>query len=232
MRIRLISLRKFHRWIGIIVAAYVVMATLSGLMHIIMSNFFTAPPPVMPEGLVNLQSASLPLKDIVKHIPQGAEVKAINLRTIDGDLWYQVITGDNKPPVYINAATGKVDGELDEVYAQQIAQSYLHRTDGVYSSAYLAHFDNEYLNIFRALPVYKFEAEGDKGERVYVSTITGSVTLYLNNARAFGQNMFSYLHKLAFMSNHAVRDILMTFLVLGILSSTVMGLWLFFRTRR
>jgi len=225
------KVRNAHRWIGIAVALYVVMATISGSIHIIMTNFYSPPPPVMPQGLVNLEKASLPLADIVKKIPAGEQVKGINIRTIDDNLWYQVVTEGSKP-YYINAENGKLSENMDESYAQQIAAAYLKKQEGVTKTDYLTTFNSEYLNIFRALPVYRFDAENSNGERVYVSTITGSVALYLNTPRAFGQNMFSSLHKLSFIPNKLVRDILMAVLVASVLVTTLIGVGMFFARKK
>ena len=224
-------MRNFHRWIGIAVALYVVMATISGSIHIIMSNFYSPPPPVMPQGLVNLENASLPLAQITKKIPAGQQVKAINIRTIENNLWYQVVTGEGVP-YYINAANGDIAENMDESYAKQIASSYLKKPEGIVKTDYITAFNSEYLNIFRALPVYRFDAENSNGERVYVSTITGSVTLYLNAPRAFGQQAFSYLHKLSFIPNKIVRDILMAVLVASVLITTLIGVAMFFGRKR
>jgi hypothetical protein len=225
------KVRTFHRWIGIAVALYVVMATISGSIHIIMTNFYSPPPPVMPQGLVNVDKASLPLAEIVKIIPAGAQVKAINIRTIDNDLWYQVVTAGSKP-YYINATSGRPYENMDESYAKQIATSYLKTQEGLVKTDYITEFNSEYLNIFRALPVYRFDVENSNGERAYVSTITGSVTLYLNGPRAFGQKSFSYLHKLSFIPNKLVRDILMAVLVASVLITTLIGVGMFFARKK
>jgi ABC-type multidrug transport system permease subunit len=37
---------RLHRWVSGIVAVYVIMAALSGIIHIIMANFYQPPPPV------------------------------------------------------------------------------------------------------------------------------------------------------------------------------------------
>lgn len=218
--------RAIHRWVGIVVAAYVVMATLSGLIHIIMANFFAPPPPVMPQGVMYFEEASLPLAKIVESVPGTNKIKGVNLRSINDQLWYQFIVENEAAPIYVNAANGKLGEGLDEAYAKQIAAAYL-KKDKLEKTNYLTGFDGEYLNIFRALPVYRFET-GENGERVYVSTITGSVTLYLNKWRALGQNSFSALHKLSFIPNKIVRDVLQTLLVLGICFTTIMGTFMFF----
>jgi hypothetical protein len=222
--------RSLHRWIGIIVAVYVVMAALSGILHIVMTNFFTAPPPVIPQGVMRLEQAALPLSEIVKHLPNPkAAVKGVNIRTINDNLWYQFIIEGETKPVYIHAVTGKSDAGMDEAYAQDIASKYLRKDRSVvHKTDYLTAFNKEYLNIFRALPVYRFDADHSNGEHVYVSTITGSVTLYLNTPRALIQSSFSNLHKLAFISNHVVRDIVQAALVIGITITTFIGVGIFF----
>ena len=225
------KVRNAHSWIGIVVALYVVMATISGGIHIIMANFYSPPPPVMPQGLVNLDKASLPLGDITKKIPKDEQVRAVNIRTINNDLWYQVVTEKGKP-YYINATSGLVAENMDDTYAKQIALAYLKSQKNIANSDYITSFNDEYLNIFRVLPVYLFTAENKNGERVYVSTVTGSVTLYLNKPRAFGQKLFSYLHKLSFIQNKLIRDILMSVLVLSVLITTLIGVGIFIARKK
>lgn len=220
--------RKLHRLLGITVALYVLMASSSGMIHILMTNFFSAPPPVVPQGVMQLQQASLPLSVLVTRLPNPTFlVKAVNIRTIQGELWYQFIQEGQERPVYVHAKSGKVNNGMDEIYAKQIAVEYLRTQKLVQNSAYVTAFTDEYLNIFRVLPVYRFEVTGKKAERVYVSTVTGSVTLYLNTMRALGQHSFSYLHKLAFIPHKALRDILQAMLVIGIILTTCIGVGIF-----
>lgn len=217
--------RKMHRWVSAFAAAYVIMATLSGIVHIVMANFYTPPPPVLPQGILHAEKITLSPAAAVQKMPgKNKSVKNISLRSALGKTWYQIIIQDNPIPYYIDAMSGELGRNIDETYAQDIARQYLRTNKTLEKTAFLTQFNDEYLNIFRMLPVYRFDEDGSNGVRVYVSTVTGSVALYLNAPRAFGQNAFSTLHKLSFIPHKLIRDILQTLLVLAIIYTTVMGI--------
>ena len=96
---------------------------------------------------------------------------------------------------------------------------------------FLNAFNREYINIFRVLPVYRFDSVDGQGTRVYVSTTTGSVTRHTDNRRQFEANIFSNFHKLAFIPDKALRD----WVLVGLTSATAIvalaGVALFFVTR-
>lgn len=221
-----ITRRKFHRWVGISCALYALMAVISGVTHIVMTWSFPAPPPVTPTGTVPLKQAVLPLSALAERLPPGTEARGVNLRQVDGILWYQIVGGPNEPPLYLNAATGEIGDEVDKNYARQIAAEFL-KTDALEQTDYITSFNNEYLNIYRVLPAYRFDQMESNGVRVYVSTITGSVTLYLNTPRAFSQKLFSVLHKFSFIPHKGVRDAMLMLAALSVLVTTIMGIVVF-----
>ncbi len=221
------KVRKLHKWLGLIASAYVLMAVTSGIIHIIIANFLLPPPPVMPEGIVNIDKVSIPITQVIKKLPDDfGDVKALNFRTIKGELYYQFVSSKPVKPVYINAVTGKLENGMDEVFAAEIAGNYL-KQKNLKNTEYVTQFNNEYLNIFRVLPVYKFEANNNIKEKVYVSTITNSTTLYLNKYRSLAQFSFSYLHKFQFIGNKIVRDILLGLSALSVLFVSILGVYIF-----
>ena len=165
-------------------------------------------------------------------MPGGAsEAQAINLRGIGGEPWYQIYAAPHAPAQYVSAVDGRIDPAQDERYAAEIASAFLggaavRRTD------YLTAFNAEYINIFRILPVYRFDAADGRGTRVYVSTATGSVTRHTDNSRQFEANVFTNFHKLGFIRDKNTRDFVLTALTLGIFIAALLGVALFFLTAR
>jgi len=102
----------------------------------------------------------------------------------------------------------------------------------VQKTDYLTSFNNEYVNIFRVLPVYRFDSSDGEGTRVYVSTTTGSVTRFTNDKMQFEANLFMNFHKFAFIPNRMVRDITMVTVTGGASLVALAGVFLFFYTRR
>jgi hypothetical protein len=79
--------------------------------------------------------------------------------------------------------------------------------------------------------VYRFDVDDGKGTRVYVSTMTGSVTRHTDDQRQLEANVFSNFHKLMFIKDKDLRDGLLTLMTLGIFLVAVLGIVLFFMTR-
>jgi hypothetical protein len=229
------DLRKIHRWLGLIFSLSVLMSAGSGVLHNIMTRTQTPPPPARPSGGgLDVSKVSISLLDAMARIKEkldkNSEVTAINVRQIAGNIWYQIFVKNVNTPYYINAVSGVDDPAQDEIYAQQIAMEYLGGAS-VSKTSYLTTFNSEYINIFRILPVYRFDSNDEKGTRVYVSTVTGSVTRHTDNERQFEANIFSYFHKLMFISNKDVRDFILTTMTIGIVSVSLLGILLFFKSR-
>jgi len=157
-------------------------------------------------------------------------VRAVNLRMIAGEPTYVVWTREAKAPAYVSGTTGKVVADRDEVFAGEIATRFLGGTS-VRKTAVLTAFDSEYLPIFRILPVYRMETGDAAGTRVYVSTMTESVTRFTDHRRQWEANVFSYLHKLSFIPNKALRDGVLVVGTAGIFLLSLAGVVLFFVTR-
>ncbi len=158
------------------------------------------------------------------------EVQAINLRGIGGQPWYQIYTTTSPIPHYVSAEDGRLDPSRDEAYAAEIATNFLGGKD-VSKTDFLTAFNSEYLNIFRILPVYRFDAGDELDTRVYVSTTTGSVTRHTDRKRQFEALIFTNFHKLGFISNKDLRDIVLTVLTTGTFLVSCLGIVLFFATR-
>ena len=230
-RMNPVDLRWAHRWLGLFFSVTVFMSAGSGILHAIMARTQSAPPPVRPTGpgidasrvTVTLAGAATKLPD-----PKGV-VEAANLRQIGGEPWYQIYTRGTPGAFYVNASDGRPGPNQDEAYAAQIASEYL----GVSSPArtdYLTEFNAEYVNIFRVLPVYRFDAADGKGTRVYVSTTTGSVTRHTDDSRQFEASVFSNLHKWMFVPGKDARDAVLVGVTAGILVVSALGIILFFLT--
>jgi hypothetical protein len=69
------------------------------------------------------------------------------------------------------------------------------------------------------------------GRRVYVSTMTESVTRFTDEGRQWEANIFSNLHKLAFIPNKMLRDGTLVVGTAGIFVLSLSGVVLFFVTR-
>jgi hypothetical protein len=149
---------------------------------------------------------------------------------IGGEPWYQIY-GSQSVPTYVCARDGRLDRSKDDQYASEIAAAFLGGVN-VRKTDYLTAFNSEYINIFRILPVHRYDSGDGLGTRVYVSTTTGSVTRHTNDQMQFEANVFTNLHKLAFIPNRLARDIILTTLTSGSALAAIAGIVLFFMTRK
>jgi hypothetical protein len=87
---------------------------------------------------------------------------------------------------------------------RRIASSFLGGAS-VRQTDCLTDFNQEYVNIFRILPVFRFDVHDGVGTRVYVSTTTGTVTRHTDDEKQFEANVF-LLHKFGFIHDRTIRD--------------------------
>jgi hypothetical protein len=225
------TLRQLHRWLGLIFSLSILTSSLSGVLHTVMTRTQPPPPPARPSGgALELAAITCSVAEVLAKLPAGTgSVRAVNVRGIRGEPWYQIYTQKGEP-IYLSARDGHEDPAQDEYYAKEIAAAFLGGVP-VEKTDFLKSFNKEYLNIFRILPVYRFDSVDGKGTRVYVSTTTGSVTRHTDDRRQFEANVFSNFHKLAFIPDKTVRD----WVLVGLTSATslvaLVGVALFFVTR-
>lgn len=207
------------------------MSAGSGILHTVMSRTQAPPPAARPTGPgLDAAQVIIPLSQAVAGLREsGAVLEAVNIRSIDGKPWYQMFVRGQLRPFYVDARTGVADQTADERYAAQIASDFLSGA-AVRQTDYLTSFNAEYVNIFRILPVYRFDVEDEAGTRVYVSTTTGSVTRHTDNPRQREAFVFSFFHKWMFIQNKDARDTILVLVTSGLVVASSFGIALFFLT--
>lgn len=223
------SLRRLHRWIGLACALPLLVATGSGILHVVMT--WTQSPPPRPEPPPGFAPAvaTFPLASL----PADLRIRSVQMRLLDDEPWYQVSTTDGVR--YFSAADGREEPRLESRLALDIARRHL-AAAGLPPEAFthtrrLDAFDREYAAIFRLLPVHRIEVADGRGTRLYVSTVTGGVARHTDDRRQFEANLFGALHKYNFIPHKPARDaLLVAFTSLAFLASLA-GIVLFFVTR-
>jgi hypothetical protein len=225
-------LRKLHRWLGLVFSLSVLIASGSGVLHNVMTRTQSPPPQAKPSGGgMDVNAIKLSVAEAVSKLSEAnPEVQAVNLRGIGGQPWYQIYTKTSRGPQYVSAVDGKFDPSRDEAYAAEIAKNFLAGAE-VKKTDFLTAFNSEYINIFRILPVYRFDTGDALDTRVYVSTTTGSVTRHTDKQRQFEATIFTNFHKLGFIPDKNLRDLVLTVLTFGIFLVACLGIALFFATR-
>ncbi len=225
-------IRKAHRWLGLFFSLSILMSAGSGVIHNVMTRTQAPPPSARPSGNgLEVSQIKLGVAEATAKLPESAEgTVAVNIRSIGHQPWYQIYTKTNRAAQYVSAVDGRVDPAQDEAYAAEIAAAFLGGAQ-VKKSSYLTAFNSEYINIFRLLPVYRFDLGDALHTRVYVSTTTGSVTRHTDDQRQWEANVFTNFHKLGFIPNKDLRDLVLTTLTAATCFVTLLGVLLFFLTR-
>lgn len=223
--------RLLHRRLGLLFSLFVFLAAGSGVLHTIMGMTQSAPPPPPPNRLGEVAPAvKLRPDEATAKLGPVTKLAALSLVELDGRPLYRLALAGDKTPRYVFADTGEVSGDADERLAARIASAHL-AGKPVRKAAYLTQYDNEYIAIFRILPVYRFEADDAKHTRLYVSTATGSVTRATDDGKQFEANTFGLLHKYMFIHDKGWRDAAMIAVMSGITLAGLSGLVLFGVTR-
>ncbi|MDE1170686.1 MAG: PepSY domain-containing protein [Verrucomicrobium sp.] len=225
--------RRLHRWVGLVFSLIVFTSAGSGILHTVMTWTQPPPPKAGPAGPpLDLGQVKVGIAQAEAALPRDGKVlSGANLRMIGGQPWYVFYRRGEAAGFYVSAVTGKAEPGEDEIFAREIARRFLNR-EGLRKSDYLTAFNGEYLNIFRILPVYRFDADDARHTRVYVSTTTESVTRATDDAKQFEASVFSNFHKLMFLPNKMARDVTLVVLMGGLLAVASLGIALFFLTRR
>jgi hypothetical protein len=226
-------IRKAHRWLGLTFSLTILMSAGSGVIHNVMTRTQAPPPSARPSGRgLDVSQIKLSVSDAAMKLPDAAQgIAAVNVRSIGGQPWYQIYTKTNRSAQYVSALDGRVDPAQDEAYAAEIATTFLGGAT-VRKTEFLTAFNSEYINIFRLLPVYRFDIEDALHTRVYVSTTTGSVTRHTDDQRQWEANVFTNFHKLGFIPNKDLRDLVLTVLTAATCVVSLLGVALFFMTSR
>lgn len=224
--------RKAHRWLGLIFSLTILMSAGSGVIHNVMTRTQAPPPAARPSGQgLDVAQIKIGVAEASAKLPEATQgVSAVNVRSIGGQPWYQVYLNGTRAAQYVSAVDGRVDPAQDEAYAAEIATAFLGGVK-VKKTDFLTAFNNEYINIFRILPVYRFDLDDPEHTRVYVSTMTGSVTRHTDDGRQFEATIFTNFHKFGFIPNKDLRDLVLTTLTFATCLVALLGVLLFFLTR-
>lgn len=226
------TLRRLHRWIGLICALSLMGSAGSGLLHTAMTYLQAPPPRPQPAAALDLSTAQLAPSALLSVFDGNqTAIRSCTLCQIDGENYYQVLTTDSPVPRYFRLSDGEEVADADQRYALQIARQYAPQAELRYERR-LDQFDSEYIVIYRLLPVHLIHVDDDQGTRFYVSTQTASIARHTNNLRQIESASFSLVHKWMFIPWKPARDLALgSFTLLSFLIA-LSGVVLFFKTRR
>jgi len=206
------NIYKWHRSISIVIAVPVIMWTLSGILHPVMSTF--------KPRIKNQSFAPLPVDIDKLHLSLGEalekngieSIKNFRIISLDKKVYYQVLYGNTDIPVYISAKDGAFLKDGDKTYAIELAKRFLGEDQPEVTNAELVRtFDDEYPVINRLLPVYKVTFQREDGLRIFVETFGDRMALAVNDQRYWFSRFFSAFHSWSFL--RVLGDIRMVVIV-------------------
>ncbi|AMJ66243.1 PepSY domain-containing protein [Hymenobacter sp. PAMC 26628] len=212
---------RWHRVLGLVTVVPVIMWTLSGLSHPLMSNWLrptiaheTVPAPPLPTAAL-----AVPVAQVLAqyHLAAVRNLRVVQYRHRP---YYQLTDGLGRPR-YFAAATGQELPGGDLAYAEDVARYLLaDSTSAVARAERLTHYTGDYKFINRLLPVWKITFARPDGMAVFVETGQSRMGTFNNHARATFLWVFGMLHNWDFL------DALPRPLHLGIMLVFTTVIWL------
>jgi hypothetical protein len=230
---------KWHRILGLTALIPVIMWTLSGLSHPLMSNWFR--PTITREVYKPEHKELKPNLSIQQVLDKHGIASFINfgLVNFNNQTYYQVL-GKDSVSNYYSATNGEVLKDGDKQYATYLARYFTQdSTSNVKNITLQKTFDGHYQPINHLLPVWKVAFDRPDGMDVYVETGQSRMGTFNNNTRKAMLALFEQLHTWAFLADIGGEQfrIIVLLIIVGILflsllsGLTVYGLfWKKFKT--
>ncbi len=190
----LVRWRTWHRTVGAAACAALVLWSLSGAMHPLMSRYQPRPAAFMPPPVVAPGPEAPPLArllaaagiDTVSH----ARLVAFEARSA----WQVEIPGASSLR-YFDAADGSAIDDGEVRHARALARHYLgDETSPIADVARIAAFGGEYAWVNRLLPVYRVRFDRPDGMRVYVEPRSALLATLVDDRKALFNAVFLYGH--------------------------------------
>lgn len=249
-------LRKYHRQVGLAVAFVTFTFAGSGAYHVYLKlhpddRLRYQHAPAVPLGQLRIDLTALPLR--------WETVQNVALAEFEGQVYYQVFqlpteakatTGASpgqpleavqpEQVTYYSASTGQLQPDGALRHARFLANAFLAEASGsalvpaIEKTELVDHFEGEYGFINKRLPVVKVAYNTPEKTTLYVEPATSRLAARVQNADRYEGLSFAFLHKFHLIGTAAgkdLRDLLMMLSALGVLSVSLLGLWLFVKVK-
>jgi len=219
---------RYHRWFGVVSCLVVMMWGASGVMHPIMSRINPTPVNMQPPQAVPMLHVAKSPADVLAQVGI-AEVSALRVMAWNGVSYYQVsVPGQNRRRYFeVNSGAELADG--DAQYAEYLARYFIaDQQSRLRRVSLLEHFDDDYLDINRLLPVYRVDFQRDDGLRVYVETSPPRVSALVDDRKAMLGSLFRWMHNWGFMHDqNTLRRVLISVFLFAAMLSALSGIWMY-----
>ena len=214
---------------GLVAAVGILLSSLSGVLHPLMTRMQPAP------AKVTLDHSVLALDDAIaprRLLAANGIASLTDLRVVSwaGKSYYQVTLSDNNSRRYFALNDGAPLADGDRRYATYLARVFVGETAAAVRSAEIVGlFDWEYPRINRLLPVWRVEFDRADTMRAYVDTRTGRLGTLVDRVKAFSSAEFAILHRWQWLDpiSSTVRLIVLSLILLAAAGVTFSGWWIY-----
>lgn len=190
------TLIQWHRWLGVLACAAVLIFASSGLLHPLLSRTQPQPAQFQPPALATV--AATPLAAVLQQNGIAVFTDA-RLVAIGGQPAYRIAT-EAGAVHYFDAADGTPLGDGERRHAEALARHF--SGDKASTAARIelvTAFDDDYLANNRLLPVWRVRFERADGLTAYVDTAGQRLATLVDARKRPLQSAFRLLHNFGFL---------------------------------
>ncbi len=227
-----LTFRRWHRRLGFLASVGVLIWSVSGAMHPLMSRYQPQPATRASPVLEPTDTTAPTLRAILVANDIASIVRARLVQWPAGAFW-QIEPALDAPLRYFSRTDGNELAHGDALYAEFLARHYLGEPRAAMSElARLTRFEGDYPYVNRLLPAYRVAFASDPGRRVYVDTATSGLATIVDARKALFNDIFATLHLWRFFGEHAALRAGVAAILLGAaLVTPVLGLAVYWRGR-
>ena len=220
-------LRRWHRRLGLIACAGIVIWASSGALHPLLSRYQPQPAQRMAPAVDTLATSAQALATVLAHA-RVAQIHQARLVRMAYKTYYQVDAGDGTVR-YFDVLSGAERRDGDRSYAEYLARHFLgDHASTIAAVTRLTQFDEDYVAVNRLLPVYRVDFARADGMRAYVDTGSSALATLVDRRKARFTRLFTTLHNWRFAGNGDVPRVPLAALVLACAIATpLLGLALY-----
>lgn len=222
------KLLSLHRSFGMVLGVLVLLWSLTGVLHPIMSA--TQPQPVkrMPPSQQLDLTLALAATDVLKQ-HQIAQFSALQVIELEPQhIAYRILQPNQKIAEYYDSQTGQLLINAEQQDAERLARWYTGLTQQeIVSSQIITAFSDDYPSVNRLLPVWRVDFQN--GVRAYVDPSQARLATLSNDQKMWMAKIFRLGHTWTWGDQAWTgQAVLMQIVLIGILCMIFMGIGLFF----